>query len=90
MGLGEDGAGLSSGQRRRVAIALAFVRDAPLVLLDEPTAGLDEASERRVLEAVRELARRDRRAIVVVAHRPAALAVADRVVRIDWREERLA
>lgn len=90
MPLGEHGAGLSSGQRRRVAVARAFVRDAPLVLLDEPTAGLDETSERQVLAAVRDLARTDRRAVVVVAHRPAALALADRVVRIDWREERLA
>ncbi len=88
--LGERGAGLSSGQRRRVAIARVFVRDAPLVLLDEPTAGLDEASERLVLAAVRDLARTDRRAVVVVAHRPAALALADRIVRLDWRAEVIA
>jgi ATP-binding cassette subfamily C protein CydCD len=85
--LGERGAGLSSGQRRRVAIARAFVRDAPLVLLDEPTAGLDEASEQQVLSAVRDLARTERRAVILVAHRPAALALADRVVRLDWRAD---
>ena len=85
--LAERGAGLSSGQRRRVAIARAFLRDAPLVLLDEPTAGLGEASERLVLAAVRDLARTERRAVLVVAHRPAALALADRVVRLDWRTD---
>jgi ATP-binding cassette subfamily C protein CydCD len=85
--LGERGSGLSSGQRRRVAIARAFVRDAPLVLLDEPTAGLDEESERLVLAAVRHLARAERRAVILVAHRPAALAIADRAVRLDWRAD---
>jgi thiol reductant ABC exporter CydD subunit len=88
--LGERGSGLSSGQRRRVAIARAFVRDAPLVLLDEPTAGLDEASERLVLAAVRDLARTERRAVILVAHRPAALALADRVVRLAWRADAVA
>jgi ATP-binding cassette subfamily C protein CydCD len=85
--LGERGSGLSSGQRRRVAIARAFVRDAPLVLLDEPTAGLDEESERLVLAAVRHLARTERRAVILVGHRPAALAMADRAVRLDWRAD---
>jgi ATP-binding cassette subfamily C protein CydCD len=63
------------------------VRDAPLVLLDEPTAGLDEASEQQVLSAVRDLARTERRAVILVAHRPAALVLADRVVRVDWRAD---
>ncbi|GAA4951495.1 thiol reductant ABC exporter subunit CydD [Yinghuangia aomiensis] len=78
--LGEDGSGLSAGQRQRLALARAFLADRPIVLLDEPTANLDGASEHAVVEAVRELARG--RTVLLVAHRPALLAVADRVVRL--------
>ncbi|MEW1895513.1 thiol reductant ABC exporter subunit CydD [Streptomyces albidoflavus] len=79
--LGEDGAGLSSGQRQRVALARAFLADRPVLLLDEPTASLDGASEEAVVEAVRRLA--VGRTVLLVVHRPALLAVADRVVRLD-------
>ncbi|QDQ12511.1 thiol reductant ABC exporter subunit CydD [Streptomyces spectabilis] len=79
--LGEDGAGLSAGQRQRVALARAFLADRPVVLLDEPTAALDGATEAEVVEAVRRLAMG--RTVVLVVHRPALLAVADRVVRVD-------
>jgi ABC-type multidrug transport system fused ATPase/permease subunit len=76
--LGDDGAGLSSGQRQRIALARAFLRDAPLVLLDEPTANLDGATEYEVLGAVQRLMRG--RTAIVVAHRPALVALADAVV----------
>jgi thiol reductant ABC exporter CydD subunit len=79
--LGEGGAGLSAGERQRIALARAFLRDAPLVLLDEPTAHLDPVSEAAVAAAVRRLARD--RTVVAVAHRPALLADADRVVWLD-------
>ncbi|GAA2249834.1 thiol reductant ABC exporter subunit CydD [Kitasatospora cystarginea] len=72
--LGEGGAGLSAGQRQRIALARALLTDRPLVLLDEPTANLDGASEAAVVEAVRALAGRT---VLLVAHRPALLAVAD-------------
>ena len=75
--LGERGAGLSAGERQRLALARAFLRDAPLLLLDEPTAGLDGETERGVVETVRRLARG--RTVVLVAHRPALVAIADRV-----------
>ncbi|MER5306997.1 thiol reductant ABC exporter subunit CydD [Streptomyces sp. NPDC002773] len=76
--LGEDGAGLSAGQRQRLALARAFLADRPLLLLDEPTAALDGATEAGVVEAVRRLAAG--RTVLLVVHRPALLAVADRVV----------
>ncbi|MFB7662812.1 thiol reductant ABC exporter subunit CydD [Kitasatospora sp. NPDC056138] len=71
--LGEGGTGLSAGQRQRLALARALLTDRPLVLLDEPTANLDGASEAAVVEAVRNLAGRT---VLLVAHRPALLATA--------------
>ncbi len=78
--LGEGGAGLSAGQRQRLALARVFLADRPVLLLDEPTAGLDNRTEAHVAAALRRLARD--RTVVVVAHRPALLAVADRVVHL--------
>jgi ABC-type multidrug transport system fused ATPase/permease subunit/Ser/Thr protein kinase RdoA (MazF antagonist) len=65
--LGERGVTLSGGQRQRLAIARAIVRDAPIVLLDEPTTGLDSRSEELVMEAMDRL--QAGRTVVVIAHR---------------------
>ncbi|MFJ2023667.1 thiol reductant ABC exporter subunit CydD [Streptomyces sp. NPDC087897] len=79
--LGEDGAGLSAGQRQRLALARAFLADRPVLLLDEPTASLDGESEAGIVDAVRRLAAG--RTVLLVVHRPALLAVADRVVTLE-------
>ncbi|MGW4273459.1 thiol reductant ABC exporter subunit CydD [Streptomyces seoulensis] len=82
--LGEDGAGLSAGQRQRLALARAFLADRPVLLLDEPTAALDGATEAEVVDAVRRLSAG--RTVLLVVHRPALLSAADRVVRLDGAE----
>ncbi|MFH8472169.1 thiol reductant ABC exporter subunit CydD [Streptomyces sp. NPDC018000] len=79
--LGEDGSGLSAGQRQRLALARAFLADRPLLLLDEPTASLDGETEAGIVEAVRRLA--EGRTVLLVVHRPALLSVADRVVTLE-------
>jgi thiol reductant ABC exporter CydD subunit len=79
--LGEDAARLSGGERLRLALARAFVRDAALLVLDEPTGQLDEATEAAVLAALDDLAAG--RTVVTVTHRTAPLALHDRVVVIE-------
>ena len=79
--VGERGAALSAGERQRLALARLFLQDAPLVLLDEPTANLDGETENEVLAAVRRLV--EGRTVIVVAHRPALIALADRVADLS-------
>ena len=67
--IGEDGVRLSGGQRQRIAVARAFLRDADLVVLDEPTAHLDPDAEASVAEAIDRLGRG--RTVVVISHRSA-------------------
>jgi thiol reductant ABC exporter CydD subunit len=79
--VGEGGARLSGGQRQRLAIARALLRDAPLLIVDEPTSHLDAASASVVRATLRSL--RGRRTILAIAHDPAIVADADLVVALD-------
>jgi ATP-binding cassette, subfamily C, bacterial CydD len=78
--VGDGGRPLSAGERRRIAVARAFVRDAQLVILDEPTADLDRRSAEVIAEAVERL--RIGRTVLLIAHRPELAERADRVVAI--------
>jgi ATP-binding cassette subfamily B protein len=73
--VGERGATLSGGQRQRIAIARAIVRNTPILILDEPTASLDAASEQAVIEALGRLM--ERRTSVVIAHHLGTIREAD-------------
>lgn len=83
--LGEDGLGLSGGQKRLVALARAVLRDPVVALMDEPTSGLDPTSEKMVLQALAHWSRAQgrMRTLVMVTHRPQVLDIADRVIVVD-------
>ncbi len=78
--LGRRGARLSVGQKQRIAIARALIRDPELLILDEPTAPLDPATEADLIRTLRGLARD--RIVLIVGHRPETLAACDRVIFI--------
>lgn len=76
--LGERGTGLSEGQMQRIAIARAIFSKCPILLLDEATSALDEATERKVLENLKNMTDKT---VVIVTHRPAALEICDRIMQ---------
>jgi ATP-binding cassette subfamily B protein/subfamily B ATP-binding cassette protein MsbA len=79
--LGERGATLSGGQRQCLAIARALLKDAPVLVLDEPTAALDAQTEHSLMEALERLM--DGRTTFVIAHRLSTIRQADRIVMIQ-------
>ena len=76
--IGEKGVRLSAGQKQRLALARAFLRDAPLVVLDEPAASLDLVTEQALLRSINDL--KENKTLVVISHRLNVIEQADRVL----------
>ncbi len=79
--IGERGRSLSGGQRQRIAIARALIRDAPILILDEPAAGLDAGTQARIAGPLRRLM--VNRTTIVIAHDPRTVERADRVLHLE-------
>lgn len=81
--VGDDGERLSGGERRRLALARAYLRDAAWLLLDEPTEGLDPATEACVVARLEQRLDRTGQGLVLISHRPAPAAICDRVLAMS-------
>lgn len=79
--VGELGDTLSGGERQRLGLARAFLHDAPLMLLDEPTSNLDSLNEAIILKSLHE--QRDGKTVVLVSHRASTMRIADRVYSVE-------
>jgi subfamily B ATP-binding cassette protein MsbA len=79
--VGERGVTLSGGQRQRIAIARAIIRDSPILIMDEPSSGLDAASEKLVFEALDRLM--EGKTSIVIAHRLSTIRRADAIFVVD-------
>lgn len=79
--LGEYGQGLSGGQARRLAIARALLKDAPILILDEPTEGLDPQTEQALMKTLQPIMAK--RTVILISHRPAMLSLMDRICVLD-------
>lgn len=79
--IGERGQGLSGGQIQRIALARAFLKDAPVILLDEATANLDSESEQLIQQSIDQLAKG--RTVIMIAHRLATVENADQILVMD-------
>ncbi|MDO9608005.1 MAG: ATP-binding cassette domain-containing protein [Brevundimonas sp.] len=81
--VGPNGERLSGGERRRLGLARAYLRSAPWLVLDEPTEGLDPATEVQVLSALDRRLKHSGQGLIVVSHRPAPTELCDRVIRVE-------
>ena len=79
--MGERGLRLSGGERQRISLARAFLKDAPLLILDEPTSSVDVKTEAAIVEAMERLTRG--RTTFIITHRESALKHCDRILRIE-------
>ena len=79
--VGELGDTLSGGERQRLGLARAFLHDAPLMLLDEPTSNLDSLNEAVILKSLHE--QRDGKTVVLVSHRASTMRIADQVYSVE-------
>lgn len=80
--VGELGDTLSGGEKQRIGIARAFLHDAPLLLMDEPTSNLDSLNEGVILKAVKEEGKDKNKTVVLVSHRKSTMGIADEVVEL--------
>ena len=79
--VGELGDLLSGGERQRIGLARAFLSDAPMILLDEPTSNLDSLNEGRILKSL-DRVKKDK-SILLVSHRASTMRIAEKVYSVD-------